>query len=172
MRSSYNHMMTDTIHILEQSLILLRRLDDDVYTQTMPPLFQSGLGSHIRHCLDFYGAFLRGIQEGRIDYDARERDTVIETNREAGVRAIEATIQQMRTLDFLTEQMPVIVRLEDATADDSSWCQSTIGRELQALKSHTIHHYAIIALMLKIQGIPVNADFGVSTSTLRQQRAA
>lgn len=172
MPGSYNHMMTDTIHILEQSLTLLRRLDDEIYTQTMPPLFQSGLGSHIRHCLDFYGAFLRGIQDGRIDYDARERDELIEKNRQSGIEAIETTIQQMQTLDFLTEQMPVMVRLEDATADDSSWCQSTIGRELQALKSHTIHHYAIIALMLKLQGISVNADFGVSTSTLRQQRAA
>jgi len=165
-------MMTDTIHILEQSLILLRRLDDEIYTQTMPPLFQSGVGSHIRHCLDFYGAFLRGIPEGRIDYDTRERDTVIETNRETGIQTIEATIQQMRTLDFLTEQMPVMVRLEDESADGSSWCQSSIGRELQALKSHTIHHYAVIALMLRLQGISVSADFGVSISTLRQQKAA
>ncbi len=161
-------MITDTIHILEQSLDLLNRLDDETYNQAMPPLFHSGIGSHIRHCLDFYGSFLRGLPTGRIDYDARERNAIIETNREAAIAAITATIQQMKALDFLDERMPVIVRLEDASADDSSWCQSSVGREIQALKSHTIHHYALIALMLKLQGVNVSKEFGVSTATLRQ----
>jgi hypothetical protein len=164
--------MTDTLHILEQSLSLLHRLDGATYTRILPPIFQSGIGTHLRHCLDFYGAFLRGICDGRIDYDTRERDTVIEQNREAAIAAIETTIQQMTSLNFLNEGMPVLVRLEDASADESSWCQSTIGRELQALKSHTIHHYALIAVMVKLQGISISADFGVSTSTLRQQQAA
>lgn len=166
-----NRIMTDTLHILEQSLSLLHRLDDAAYTRTMPPIFQSGIGTHLRHCLDFYGAFLRGIRDGRIDYDKRERNTVIEQNREAAIVAIETTIRQMTSLNFINEEMPVLVRLEDASADESSWCQSTIGRELQALKSHTIHHYALIAVMVKLQGITVSADFGVSTSTLRQQAA-
>ena len=73
-----NHIMNETLDILGQSLSLLGRLDDATYTRTMPPVFQSGIGTHLRHCLDFYGAFLRGIRAGRIDYDTRERDTVIE----------------------------------------------------------------------------------------------
>lgn len=166
-----NHIMNETLHILGQSLSLLGRLDDATYTRTMPPVFQSGIGTHLRHCLDFYGAFLRGIRAGRIDYDTRERDTVIEQNRDAAVTAIETTILQMSSLNFLNEETPVLVRLEDTSADESSWCQSTVGRELQALKSHTIHHYALIAVMVKLQGIAISADFGVSTSTLRQQAA-
>src|SRR5215510_5711851 len=114
MPGSYDDIMTDTLHILEQSLTLLRRLDDAAYTRTMPPIFHSGIGSHVRHCLDFFGAFLRGVRDGRIDFDTRERDAVIEQNREAAIAAIETTIQQMTNLDFLNE-MPVLVRLEDAS---------------------------------------------------------
>jgi len=51
--------------------------------------------------------------------------------------------------------------------DGSPWSESTVKRELQYLQAHTIHHYALIALILRIQGITPHDEFGVAPSTLR-----
>jgi hypothetical protein len=54
--------------------------------------------------------------------------------------------------------------------DTSCWCRSTVARELQFLLSHTIHHYALIALVLRLQGFTTGEEFGVNPSTLRHWR--
>jgi hypothetical protein len=46
------------------------------------------------------------------------------------------------------------------------WSGTSVGRELQFLVSHTVHHYAVIAAMLRPQGVEPGADFGVAPSTL------
>ena len=44
---------------------------------------------------------------------------------------------------------------------------SSVGRELQVLSSHTIHHFALMAMTLRVLGVPVDPDFGMAPSTLR-----
>jgi hypothetical protein len=44
-----------------------------------------------------------------------------------------------------------------------------VARELQFLQSHTVHHYAVIHLMLLQQGIRPDPEFGVAPSTLRHE---
>jgi hypothetical protein len=56
--------------------------------------------------------------------------------------------------------------------DSVVWSYSSIGRELQFLLSHTIHHYALIALALRLQGYEPSAEFGVAPSTLQYWRKA
>ena len=48
---------------------------------------------------------------------------------------------------------------------------SSIGRELQALSSHTIHHFALMAMTLQALGFQLDRDFGMAPSTLRYQAA-
>ena len=50
--------------------------------------------------------------------------------------------------------------------DPDQYTQSTVERELQFLRFHTVHHFAIIAMILKIQGIETPKDFGFAPSTL------
>jgi hypothetical protein len=44
---------------------------------------------------------------------------------------------------------------------------STLGRELAFVLSHTIHHQALIALLLAIRGLHVPDRFGYAPSTPR-----
>jgi hypothetical protein len=46
---------------------------------------------------------------------------------------------------------------------------SSVRRELQALSSHTIHHFALMAVTLRAHGLEVDPAFGMSPSTLRYQ---
>jgi hypothetical protein len=171
MQGSSSVMIGEMIEVLQQGRDLLRQIDDNSFLCTIPPMFNYGIGSHIRHCLDFYTCFLRGLETAHIDYDNRERDEWVEKDRTAAIHKMDAIIKQMSELVITNEQMIISVRLEDA-AINHQWSHSSIARELQSLKSHTIHHYALIAVLLRLQGIEPVEGFGVSTATLRQRRAA
>jgi len=59
----------------------------------------------------------------------------------------------------------LLVRMENAEVDVH--LRSSISRELQALSSHTIHHFALIAVTLRLHGFEVDPEFGMSPSTLQ-----
>jgi hypothetical protein len=64
------------------------------------------------------------------------------------------------------------VRMEDAAAVCEPFMESSIDRELQVLSSHTIHHFALIAMTLRLHGVEMPPDFGMAPSTLRYQAEA
>ena len=45
---------------------------------------------------------------------------------------------------------------------------STLGRELAFVDSHTIHHQALIAVLLELADVPVPDDLGLAPSTPRR----
>jgi hypothetical protein len=51
------------------------------------------------------------------------------------------------------------------------WCRSSVSRELQFLLSHTVHHYALIAMTLRAAGVELDEELGVAPSTLAYQRS-
>ena len=59
--------------------------------------------------------------------------------------------------------------MEDAEANaiPDSYMESSVSRELQVLSSHTIHHFALIAITLRMHGVELDSDFGMAPSTLR-----
>jgi hypothetical protein len=64
--------------------------------------------------------------------------------------------------------------MEDAegTGVEDDLLDSSVGRELQVLSSHTIHHFALIAFTLRVLGIEVDRNFGMAPSTLRYEQNA
>ena len=46
-----------------------------------------------------------------------------------------------------------------------------LGRELQFLVSHTVHHAAMIAASCRARGLPTADEYGVAPSTLRHRAA-
>jgi uncharacterized damage-inducible protein DinB len=125
------------------------------------------VGPHFRHCIDFYDCFLAGLDLKRIDYDARDRSAAVESAPEPAVEAL----QRIRgRLDALGERDVEVRVRADAVTNEHAWTRSTVNRELLFLLSHTIHHYALIALLLRQDGIDVPADFGFAPSTLENQK--
>src|SRR5262249_31610789 len=155
---------------LRQALALVERLGDKEYAASPAGLSPHRAGAHLRHVLEFYECFLNGLDSGRIDYDARKRDESIENSRQAAAAKIEAIIRRLTAISARDADSIVTVRVEDGAAD--AWLLSSIGRELQVLRSHTIHHFALMAITLQAHGVPLDADFGVAPSTLRYRREA
>ncbi len=62
------------------------------------------------------------------------------------------------------------LRIKVDAADESSWATSSVERELQFLRSHTVHHFALIAVILRLSGLEPGEEFGVAPSTLRYRK--
>lgn len=158
-------MALKNILILRQGLELVEKIDDASYARPVEGISRTGIGGHFRHCLDFYGSFLDGLATGRIDYNRRKRDETVETNRSVAIDRMKTAIEQLSSLLGKDEYRSVEVRA-DGMMQAADLSTSTIGRELQFLFGHTVHHYAVIAILLRLQGIEPGADFGVAPSTL------
>ena len=154
---------------LRQALRLVGNLDGTAYATTPRGLAPHRAGAHLRHILEFYRCFLEGLEFSHIDYDARRRDDTIEYSREAASAAIRAIVRALENSRDLQQERIIWVRMEDAdsSAVSNGFMESSVSRELQVLSSHTVHHFALIAITLRMHGVAIDNDFGVAPSTLR-----
>jgi len=157
---------------LEQGLELLGELDEQLYRRTAPPIFTGSIGAHWRHCLDHYTSFLDGWQSGTIDYAARAREARLETDPTHASRRTRSVIRQLQQLEAAAGSALLRVRVDCADHSDTGPRESgsSVDRELQFLISHSVHHYALIALIMKLEGKFPAADFGVAPSTLQYRQ--
>jgi hypothetical protein len=154
---------------LRQALDLLDTLtkrDFVTSPEGMPP---HRVGSHLRHVIEFYECFLEGVEGFHIDYDARRRDEELGSSHVVAIARIGALIQRLENSPILRSDSVIFVKMEDSDAFELSdpYLMSSIGRELMTLSSHTIHHFALIAMTLRGLGLAVAPTFGVAPSTLR-----
>ena len=160
------------IELIHQGLRLLREIPDAAYTARADVGSHApAVGPHLRHCLDFYVCFLDGLELRVVDYGSRSRNVELERDRQVAIEALEVVTERLAEVEPSIFGEPLQLRREPAEdGDDQQWLGSTVGRELQFLASHTIHHYALIALSLRLAGHAVPDDFGVAPSTLEHWR--
>ena len=145
---------------LGQAANLLASLDDATYR---------GVGGQVRHVIEFYECFLDGLRQSHIDYDSRRRDPLLEQDRGVAAERVRGLMERLGSAPELSSDRTVYVRMEDSRVQQvpEPLLLSSVGRELQVLSSHSVHHFALIAMMLKTAGQAVDPDFGVAPSTLR-----
>ncbi|PIQ60983.1 MAG: hypothetical protein COV99_10300 [Bacteroidetes bacterium CG12_big_fil_rev_8_21_14_0_65_60_17] len=170
MKRTDNLVALNQVHI-RQGMDLLASLTDEQYTATRAALFPSGVGEHMRHIVEHYQLFLDGLASGRVDYDARKRDDRISSSRSFAIDVMGNLIDDLNAIDSSDAALEIKMAASHAPDSSSPLSNSTILRELQYLQAHTIHHYALIAIILRIQGVEPTPDFGVAPSTL-QHRAS
>jgi hypothetical protein len=160
------------VGVLRQTAALLGSLTDEQYALKPVGVVPSSIGGHVRHCLDHIDALLRGAGDGLLEYDRRERGTDVERSRTAALEAIRR--QERQLLDFPWPNGHRPLRLSVLVSPDAppTVVVSSLDRELAFALSHTIHHGALIAVMAKLLGVAVPADFGYAPSTLAHGRRA
>ena len=163
-------LIESNIEQLQQAVDILQDISDKAYRHNDGPYFSSGIGKHLRHILGFYEQFFIGWQD-RVDYDSRSRDSQLENDRVYGIRKIREVIDQLNRMGWQKEilgQRLLVKNDEHGFNNDlAAFTQSTIERELQFLRFHTVHHFAIISMILRIQGIEPPEELGFAPSTLR-----
>ena len=124
------------------------------------------VGEHVRHVLDHLSSLVAACPSAMLSYDHRTRGTAVETEPSVAVREmmrLDAALERWadRSLD-----QPLAVATVLSTDGRSVTGWSTLARELAFVTSHTIHHQAIVALLLEQQGSDVADErFGYAPST-------
>ena len=163
-------LIAANLHFLEQAGKLLARLDDERYACPVASFYGSSVGGHIRHCLEHYCSLLAGVDSGKVDYDDRKRDHALESEAACAITQVEETRRQLAALAAGEAPVGLLVKM-DCGGEEIEWQPSTMGRELQFLVSHTVHHFAMIGGICRELGVDLEEGFGVAPSTLRHQKA-
>ncbi len=133
--------------------------------------FNATIGGHVRHCLDHVRALVDADETGCIDYDHRERGTDIESLVEAARLEIARLIRRTEQLASVDGAVPVRVTIKPTRDGPGVTVESSLGRELSFVLSHTIHHNAIVRSMAFAIGVRVPQTFGYAPSTLAHMDA-
>lgn len=155
------------IEIIDQLIDLLNDIELPVYKDALQPLHYSTIGQHVRHITEFYLCALNGYKNGVVDYDARERNILIEIDKNFTIQTLENVKYQLQSL-----QLDRILTLKSKFGGDETMnIPSSFFRELTYLIEHTIHHLAIIKIGLNevYPAIEIPKNFGVAHSTIRYQ---
>lgn len=168
----HNLLAQSVTEILWQAVKLLADITDAHYNCGNEAARSNGgtLGGHFRHCLEFVNCFLAGAETGKIDYNRRQRDQLVETDRRhAAAEFLRALNRLEKLAATATAGSSLLVKPEDIIEPNGAdfWCASSLERELEFMQSHTIHHYALIAFKLRQMNFHVPPEFGVAPSTLR-----
>ena len=140
----------------------------DVDYVTRPPGGVSGsVGAHVRHCLDHVHAVLDASAAGVMSYDHRARQMALEQCRDVAVAALRAASVRLERL--ATRTPDTALTLESRLDRDGGAIQvgSTLARELVFVLQHTIHHQALVAVLLAGRGRAVPHTFVFAPSTPR-----
>lgn len=161
---SNSSIKTQLLH----AIAVMKAIDDLTFRKDIAG---STVGAQFRHVLDFVDLFLQGVKVGRIDFASRKRDARVEKDRAFAIAQFENAIDRVSELSDASRTMMVSVRSE---TDPRNWFVSSVGREVDYVTSHTVHHFALIAQKLSSCGINCANSFGLAQSTLdyRQRLAA
>jgi uncharacterized damage-inducible protein DinB len=167
-----NDLIQPILEVLDQGERLLSEISDDAYTHKIPTAFSSSIGGHYRHCLDHFRILLDAVKAGGLNYDHRERDTLIENDRYAALNATRELRKNWSTLEpgCLGRALEVTCKVSYA-AGDSQKSISSVSREIMYVVAHAVHHYALIGIMGVLMDLKLPAGFGVAPSTLKHQQA-
>ena len=153
------------VALLKDMRAVIDGLDDVEYAMPAPGRSAGGIGGHVRHCLDHVGALLAAADTGLCAYDRRARNTDIETNRAAAMRSADDLAAAIARLDARLLEHDVLVETQIDHSGASITTRSSVGRELIFVISHTIHHNAIVAQMLRARGVRIGPRFGLAPAT-------
>lgn len=165
-------VLDGALAILLQGEELLSALAAEEYVRRSPLAFNASIGGHYRHCLDHFANILRDLDAREIDYDRRERDPRIESQPAFALEVTRRIRARLEALPAGRLQSRIEARCEVSyTHGDSPVTGSTVGRELVYAIAHTIHHYALIAIMARLLGVALPENFGVAPSTVAHHKS-
>lgn len=151
------HLKEPVLNLLDQLQSVTAKLSDQQYTTPSPLLSNSTIGQHTRHIIEFFLELDKGYDTGIINYDKRNRDHAIESDRHFAIYQIYAISKSLDKPD-----KTLLLEAEAVTIDTNYY------RELLYNLEHIVHHMALMRVAINI---PLPESFGVASSTLKFRKA-
>ena len=150
---------------LDELADVLRQVSPTAYTASSFPRVSGSIGQHVRHILDHVAGLCATARSGVLSYDRRERGTDVEAGVNAALRTIRHLQGALRQFDDSDENAPITLTSVVAHGAAPVAVRSTLAREILFVISHTVHHQALIAVLLSAAGCTVPDAFGLAPST-------
>jgi uncharacterized damage-inducible protein DinB len=163
-------MNKECIHNLNILKELINKISLENYTKNSKSLSNSTIGQHSRHIIEFYQCFVKGIESKVIEYDARKRSILIETDKNYCIEKINELIKSL--CEKIKNKDIIIVYNNSDFENQQSESKSNLERELIYCVDHAIHHQALIKIALiefKLDYL-INDEFGMAYSTIRNKK--
>lgn len=160
------------INILEQLRSFVEQIHPQDYYKPLPVLNQSSPGQHLRHTLEFFLCLKKGYESGTVNYDKRNHDRLIETDRSVA----QHTLGLIR--EFAGKNLPdKSLKLEVSYSQTEGIyhiLETTFQRELAYNIEHAVHHMAIIKIGVRdsMPYISLPDNFGIAASTVRHKETS
>lgn len=155
-------------HLVQQLTHTLSRLTDDEYSRPLAVFNGSSIGQHTRHVIEFFVELEKGYQQGFVDYDNRQRNKTLETDKQSALALLTELAAACNKPDKLL-QLSVDFHAAPAAP---AMLATTYYRELAFAIEHTVHHMALIRIGIEqVAAFPLPPEFGMAASTQRFQTA-
>lgn len=155
--------------ILQQLVGLIDQLSEKQYALPIEVMSNSTVGKHVRHIVEFYECLLNGVHSATVDYDARLRNPLLETDPYFSVQVI---LDINKKISEVKSDRRLKLRLDLSVNDGmEEMLDTTFLRELAYNIEHAIHHMAIIKMgvMSHYPRVMIDHNFGVAYSTIRHK---
>jgi len=156
-----NKSLQHSLHILERIEDMLHGIGEENYCRRHVHSFDATVGEHVRHVIEFYQLYIQSSEAQVLDYNNRERNTVLENDPNAAIAAITKIREELTELVETKGDGDISV-----ISDSGAVCSSSRARELEFLGGHTIHHNAIIVSMCESMSVSVDSEMAFAPSTL------
>ncbi len=149
---------------LLENIELLRQLSNEEFCTKNPELSQATIGEHMRHIIELMGCLLDNYEEGKVNYDNRNRNLQIQSDVNYAISILE---KQLANFDKPNKNLALIHNCFSA----EEALPTNYFRELLYNLEHSIHHQALIKVALfNFPHITVSDSFGVAPSTLEYRK--
>jgi len=128
-------------------------------------LLQASIGEHTRHCIEMAAELYKNYDSGCICYDNRQRDYLLQTDKNAAIAAIE----QLQNHAFLANKaLTIAQKFEQKEVS----LNTDFERELAFHIEHCIHHQALIKVAAQLLNVEIKDEcFGISHATVAYKNA-
>ena len=154
-------------HVFAQLNDSIRQISNDEYRTPSRILTNTTIGQHVRHIIELFLCLEQGYATGVVNYEKRERDYRIETDKEF---ALDLMMHVFNSLEQPNKDL--ILEAEDYCEDvQTVSVPSNYYRELAYNLEHTIHHMALIRVGInEVSSVQLPEDFGVAYSTIKYRQ--
>jgi len=163
-------MVNYCIADLQQLKAFVEGLSDENFRKKSPSLFNSSIGEHVRHILEFYACLIKGVEVGIINYDKRKRQKTLENQTDLCASQINSIINKLNTIPH-DSPLKVEANFSKTNLGINFALESSLQRELGYCLEHSVHHKALIKTALKEYECLelVDDSFGIAASTIRSK---
>ena len=161
-------LITPVKVVFKQLEDALMQITNEQYALALPVFSGASIGGHSRHLVELFNELLSGYESGIINYENRQRDKVLENDKDALISALHKISALLNRRDKPLLLMADYDYNETAVVN----CCSSYHRELAHVLDHAVHHLALIKIgLLHVQpNINLPAEFGVAAATIKSNR--